>query len=98
MPGQYSVHIDSKGYVLIPAEVRKAMGIEPKSLLILSHEGEELRLVPAEIVPKRRIRRVPREELAQALIDAAMTPEGLEDAREGIRELGLDPAQFTARF
>jgi hypothetical protein len=74
------------------------MGIEPKSLLILSREGEELRLVPAEIVPKRRIRRVPREEIAQALIDGAMTPEGLEDARAGIRELGLDPADFTSHF
>lgn len=39
-----------------------------------------------------------REELAQSLIDAAVTPEGIEDAREGIRELVLDPANFTSKF
>ena len=48
--------------------------------------------------PKRRIRTIPREELAQVLIDAAVTPEGIEDAREGIRELGLAPANFTSKF
>jgi len=98
MQNHYPVHVDSKGYVLIPAEVRKAMGIEPKSLLILSQEGGELRLVPGEVVPKRRIRMIPREELAQGLIDGAITPEGLQDAREGIRELGLNPDDFQSKF
>jgi hypothetical protein len=41
---------------------------------------------------------VPREELAQALIHGATTPEGIEDAKEGIRELGLDPVGFTPKF
>jgi AbrB family looped-hinge helix DNA binding protein len=98
MQNQYAVHVDSKGYVLIPAEVRKAMGIEPKSLKLLSQEGDGIRLVPGEVIPKRRIRMIPREELAQALIDGADTPEGIEDAKEGIRELGLDPSDFTSKF
>jgi AbrB family looped-hinge helix DNA binding protein len=98
MQSEYTVHVDSKGYVLIPAEVRKAMGIEPKSLLILSQEAGEIRLVPSMVVPKRRIRKIPREELAQALIDGALTPDGIEDASEGIRELGLDPANFASKF
>jgi hypothetical protein len=54
-------------------------------------------LVPGEIVPKLRIRKVPREELAQALIDGAITPAGLEEAEAGVRELGLDPAEFTPK-
>jgi len=94
MAQQYAVHVDGKGYVLIPAEVRKSMGIEPKSVMILTQVGEELRLVPGEVVPKRRLRRVPREQLAQALMDAAETDEEIADAREGIRELGLDPSAF----
>ena len=65
MRNQYSVHVDSKGHVLIPAEVRKAMGIEPKSLMLLSQEGGEIRLVPGEVIPRRQVRMVPREELAQ---------------------------------
>ncbi|HLK16472.1 MAG TPA: AbrB/MazE/SpoVT family DNA-binding domain-containing protein [Fimbriimonadaceae bacterium] len=97
MQNHYAVHVDNKGYVLIPIELRRAMGIEPKSLLILTQEGDELRLVPGEVVPKRKLRKVPREELAQALIDGAVTRRGLKDAREGIRELGLDPADFTPR-
>src|SRR5579871_4035338 len=71
MQNHYAVHVDNKGYVLIPIELRRAMGIEPKSLLILTQEGDELRLVPGEVVPKRKLRKVPREELAQALIDGA---------------------------
>jgi hypothetical protein len=51
-------------------------------------------MVLAEVVPKRRIRKVPREELAEALIEGALKPEGLDDAREGIREIGLEPANF----
>ena len=97
MQNEYAVHVDSKGYVLIPIELRRAMGIEPKSLLILSQEGDELRLVPGEVVPKRRVRMIPREELAQALIDGAVTPGGVKDAQEGIRELGLDPANYKPR-
>ena len=59
MRRRYSVHVDGKGYVLIPAEVGKAMGIAPKSMTILCQEGDEIRLVPAELVPKRRIRKIP---------------------------------------
>ncbi|MFZ4508190.1 MAG: AbrB/MazE/SpoVT family DNA-binding domain-containing protein [Fimbriimonas sp.] len=91
MQNQYTVNVDSKGYVLIPAEVRKALGIEPKSLMLLSQEGGEIRLVPGEVIPRRRVRMVPREELAQGLLDAAVTPQELEDAREAILELGLNP-------
>ena len=98
MTNQFTVHIDSKGYVLIPAEVRKALGIKPKSLLILSQSGGEIRMVPGEVVPRRRVRIIPNEELAQALIDGADTPSGVEDARAGIRELGLDPADFKSKF
>ena len=97
MQNEYPVHIDSKGYVLIPAEVRKSLGLSPKSLLILSEEKGEIRLVPGEVVPRRKVRMVPREELAQALLDGAISAEGLKDAEEAIRELGLDPAQFKPR-
>jgi AbrB family looped-hinge helix DNA binding protein len=98
MRNNYSVRVDDAGAVLIPAEVRKAMGIGSESLLILSQVGDEIRLAPSEPVPARRVRIVPREELAQALIDGAITPEGMEDAKAGIRELGLDPAEFTPNF
>ena len=96
MQSEYAVHVDSKGYVLIPVEVRKAMGIEPRSLLILSQNGSEIRLVPGEVVPKRRIRKIPREELAQGIIDGAITSQGVEAAREAIGKLGLNPDDFRS--
>ncbi len=49
------------------------------------------------IVPERKIRMIPREELAQALIDGALTPEEVQDSLEGIRQLGLDPTDFNSR-
>lgn len=98
MLNQYPVQVDGKGYVLIPAEVRKALGIKPKSFMLLSEEGGSIRLVPGELIPKRKMRTIPREELAQALIDGADTPAGIADARQGIIELGLDPDNFISRF
>src|SRR5262249_39217541 len=98
MQNEYTVHVDSKGYVLIPAEVRKEMGIHPKSILILTVHGEELKLVPGEAVPRRRVRKIPREELAQALIDGADTATGIDDAKQGIRDLGLNPEDFKSKF
>jgi len=74
------------------------MGIEPKSLMILSQEEGGIRLVMGEVIPKRKIRMVPRTELAQALIDGAESPADIEDAKEGIRQLGLDPADFESKF
>jgi len=94
MQNEYAVQIDNKGYVLIPIDVRRALGIEPKSLLILSQNGSEIRLVPGEVVPKRRIRMISNEQLAQGLIDGAVTSEGMQDAREAIKELGLNPDDF----
>jgi len=67
--------------------------------MILSQEDGGLRLVPGEVVPKRRIRKIDRRELAQALLDGADTPSGLTDACQAIAELGFDPGEFkrTAR-
>ena len=51
-------------------------------------------VVPGDVSPKRQIRMYSNEEIAQALIDGAVTPAGVEDAKDGIRELGLNPDDF----
>ena len=94
----YSVEMDARGHIDIPSPVRKARGFGAHTLFILSEDGDDLRLVPAELVPTRKIRKIPREELAQALIDGATTPEGIKDAKDGIRELGLDPSDYSSKF
>ncbi len=73
------------------------MGIEPKSLMLLTQEGDEIQLVTGEVIPHRRVRQVPTKELAQALMDDATTPEGIADAHEGVRQPGLNPDDFKSK-
>lgn len=86
--------MDARGHIVIPSAIRKAKGFDENTLFLLIPEGDELRLVPGEFRPRRETRIYSNEELAQALIDGAVTPEGTAAAREGIRELGLDPDAF----
>jgi bifunctional DNA-binding transcriptional regulator/antitoxin component of YhaV-PrlF toxin-antitoxin module len=90
----YAVEMDDRGHILIPAAVRKAKGYGKRTLFALIEEGDELRLVPGEIVPKRETRMYTNEEIAQSLIDGAVSPEGVRAAREAICRLGLDPDEF----
>jgi len=91
----YPVEMDARGHIVIPASLRKAKGLEAHAMFLLVPDGNELRLVPAEVRPKRPIRMYTNAEIAQALIDGAVTPEGIADAREGILELGLNPDDFA---
>ena len=94
MRESYPIEMDARGHIVIPSAIRKAMGFGAHTLFLLCPDGGELRLVPGELRPKREIRMYSNEEIAQSLIDGAVTPEGIEEAREGIRELGLDPDNF----
>ena len=98
MEAQYTVQLDQKGCLMIPAELRREMHLEPKSFVIISKEGDALKVVPGEVVQRRKVREIPLEEFAQGLIDGAVTPEGIADAREAIRSLGLDPDDFKPQF
>jgi AbrB family looped-hinge helix DNA binding protein len=95
---QYPVKLDRKGHVLIPAEVRRTLGIGPMSLLLMKVKDGDLRLSPGEMVSKRRIREISREELAQGLMDGAVSPQGIKAAKVDVRELGLDPANFPSQL
>ncbi|MFZ4507350.1 MAG: hypothetical protein ACOYON_06605 [Fimbriimonas sp.] len=95
MRESYAVEMDSRGHIVIPSEIRKLKGYGARSLFVLIPDGDELRLVPGEIRPKRESRVYSREEIAQTLINGAVTPEGIEDAKLGILELGLNPDDFS---
>jgi len=94
MRESYSVEMDARGHIVIPAALRKAKGLEAHSSFLLFSEGDELRLVPSEMRPKREIRMYSNVQIAQALIDGAITPSGIKAALEGILELGLNPDDF----
>jgi bifunctional DNA-binding transcriptional regulator/antitoxin component of YhaV-PrlF toxin-antitoxin module len=89
------VEMDARGHIVIPSAIRKARGFGAHSLFVLYQDCDELRLVPGEIRPQRETRLYSNAEIAQALIDGAITPEGTEAARAGIRDLGLNPDDFS---
>lgn len=88
MRESYSVEMDDRGYIVIPFAIRKAKGFGAHTQFFLVPDGDEMRLIPSEI------RLYSNEEIAQALVDGAITPEGTIAAHASIRELGLDPADF----
>ena len=94
MRESYSVEMDARGHIVIPSALRKAKGFGAHTIFVLFPDGDELRLIPGEVRPKRTIRMYGNEEIAQALIDGAITPEGTKAAHASIRELGLDPNDF----
>ncbi len=94
MRESYPIEMDARGHIVIPSALRKAKGYGAHTLFVLYPDGDELRLVPGEIKPKRETRIYTNEQIAQALIDGAVTPAGISDAKQGIRELGLNPEDF----
>ena len=98
MRESYAVEMDARGHIVIPSAIRKAKGFGAHTLFVLFPDGDEMRLVPGEVRPKREIRIYSDDEIAQALIDGAVTPAGIEDAKEGIRELGLNPDDFHRKL
>ena len=92
---KYTVQLDAKGHILIPAAVRKAKGLKPDSFFILVvGEGDEIRLVPAEVMPRRAVRKYTPEQIAEGLALLAVTEEGRAEAILGIQRLGLNPADY----
>lgn len=91
----YPVEMDARGHIVIPSAIRKERSFGAHSLFVLFQEGDELRLVPGEFRPQRETRMYNDVELAQTLIDGAITPEGMATAKAAIRELGLKPDDFA---
>ena len=69
MRESYPVEMDARGHIVIPSAVRKARGFGAHTLFVLFPDGDELRLIPGEVRPKREIRMYSNEEIAQALIE-----------------------------
>lgn len=60
MPSEKSIKLDREGRVLIPAKLRKSLGLEPgQELLVSLLDGERLEIVAKTAKPriaKRRLR------------------------------------------
>ncbi|HBS28970.1 MAG TPA: AbrB family transcriptional regulator [Phycisphaerales bacterium] len=84
-----TVHLDKRGAVVIPKNVRRALGIEPDGLLLLRVEDGRIVLIPAEAVPKGE--RYSPQRVAEFLLTNAIDENDYARARDRVRGLGLDP-------
>jgi AbrB family looped-hinge helix DNA binding protein len=78
---QARVQVGEKGRIVIPADVRAAMGIEPGDTVILNYDHEELRMVT------RKARLKQAQERARRLIPpgVSLADELLAERREEAR-------------
>lgn len=53
----YEATVGPEGRVLIPAEVRRAVGLEPGTRVVVAVEGEQVVLIPRDAI-KRRLRQM----------------------------------------
>ncbi len=50
------VEMDARGHIVIPSAFSKAKGFGAHTLFVLFADGDEERLIPGEVRPKREIR------------------------------------------
>lgn len=86
--GVNHIQVRSKGVIVIPAELRKELGIEEGSLLLIEKTEKGLMLRPAVAVPVETYTPVRK---AQFLLNDAFDAASYARARELVAAMGLDP-------
>jgi AbrB family looped-hinge helix DNA binding protein len=74
MSDRYDVTVGPEGRVLIPAEVRRAVGLEPGTSVVVHVDGEHVVLIPRAAI-KRRLRQM------FAGVDGSMADELMAERR-----------------
>lgn len=80
--------IGRRGTLVIPAALRKRLGLEEGDLVVLEEDAEGLKLRPAAAVP---VEIYSTERKASFLLENAVDEADYLRAREAVRDLGLDP-------
>lgn len=85
-PSSNEVQVGAQGRLVIPAALRKALGLKPGDRLIARQEGESLVLERREAIGKRlqdRFRHIPKE---VSLVDELIAERRAEAAKEAAEE------------
>jgi AbrB family looped-hinge helix DNA binding protein len=83
-----AVQLRDRGVVVIPAELRKELGLDEGSLLLIERRDEGLFLRPAVAVP---VEHYTPERQAEFLLNDAVDAPSYARARQAVQEMGLDP-------
>ena len=85
-----TTHLGQRGTLVIPAALRRQLGIEEGALLMLEVEGSKLIIRPAKAVPTDRYSP---QRSAELILNNAVDAQDYARAREVVRSMGLDPDQ-----
>lgn len=86
---QETCSIGKRGTVVIPARIRKHLGLEEGTLVIAEERDDGVLLRPAVAVP---LEAYSRERKAEFLLSTAIDATDYVEAIAAVREMGLDPA------
>lgn len=84
-------NLDSKGAVVVPAKLRRLLGLAPGALVLMEVRDGSLVLKPAVAVPTERYDAERRAEFA---LNNASDDDEYTRAVEQVRAMGLDPAKI----
>lgn len=91
MQPRTTITVDSRGGIVIPAHIRKQLGIDPRTLLIGDVRDGALVLRPAVALP---IESYSKERIAQFILNNAIDADDYRRAVEQVRSMGLDPERI----
>jgi len=83
--------IGKRGVVVIPAKLRKRLGLEEGSLVIIEQKGERLSLRPAVALP---LEMYSPERKAEFLLQNAVDKADYLKALREVKKLGIDPQRI----
>lgn len=85
-----TTRIGRRGTVVLPAKLRRKLGLDEGALVVVEERDGGVLLRPAIARP---VRVWTLEQKAEFLLNCAIGPDGYEEARAAVREMGLDPDQ-----
>ena len=80
--------IGRRGTVVLPAKMRRRLGLDEGALVLVEEQGGGILLRPAAVRP---VRIYTPEQRAALLLNNSIDAEDYEGARAAVREMGLDP-------
>ncbi|MGH7143304.1 MAG: AbrB/MazE/SpoVT family DNA-binding domain-containing protein [Planctomycetota bacterium] len=83
--------VGKRGTLVIPARLRKNLGLQEGSIVILESRREGLLVRPGKVVP---VEIYTPERKAEFLLNNAVGAKEYKRARRAVRKLGLDPDQI----
>jgi len=92
MPESRTIKIGKRGTVVLPADLRRAMGLEEDTLAIIEERADGLLIRPAVALP---VEVYSPERKAELLLSNATDEDDYQTARAAVEAMGLDPDDIS---